>query len=378
MRLAAMLMVVPVLGIVPLSLAELSHHRQTETLDERKRQGSTFASGILDTEFVFESAPFASAHASTIVETREGLVTAWFGGTREGAADVGIWLSRRVAGEWTRPIEVATGIQPDGGRYPCWNPVLFEGRDRTLMLFYKVGPNPQSWWGMLRTSRDGGRTWTEARRLPDGILGPIKNKPVQLADGTLIAPTSTESPERPSKWRVHFEQTKDGGLTWTTAVPPASAEGSAIDAIQPGILVHPGGRLQAIGRTRSERVFETWSDDRGRSWTPIALTTLPNPSSGIDAVTLRDGRHLIVYNHTTRGRSPLNVAVSRDGKVWDAALTLESEPGEYSYPAIIQSSDGRVHVTYTWKRQRIKHVVIDPARLKPVPMPDGTWPQEVR
>jgi predicted neuraminidase len=340
------------------------------------RQGAASSPGVIHTEFVFESAPFASAHASTIVETREGLVAAWFGGTREGAADVGIWLSRRVKGEWTSPIEVATGIQPDGGRHPCWNPVLFEHRDKTLMLFYKVGPNPRSWWGMLRTSRDDGRTWSDARRLPDGILGPIKNKPVQLADRTLLAPSSTESPDSPSTWRVHFERTSDAGLTWTAAAPSASADGSGIDAIQPSILLHPGGRLQALGRSRSQRVFETWSDDGGRSWTPIALSGLPNPNSGIDAVTLSNGRHLIVYNHTTKGRSPLNVAVSRDGKLWDAALILEREPGEYSYPAIIQAADGQVHITYTWKRQRIKHVVIDPARLKPVPMPDGNWPQE--
>ena len=351
------LVIVTILGIVPLH-----------------RQGSTLAPGVTASEFVFESAPFASAHASTIVETREGLVAAWFGGTREGAADVGIWLSRRVSGRWTPPLEVATGIQADGARHPCWNPVLFE-REKTLMLFYKVGPTPQSWWGMVRTSLDGGRTWSEARRLPDGVLGPIKNKPVQLADGTLIAPSSTESPERPSKWRVHFERSSDAGLTWTTVAPPASADGSAIDAIQPAILLHPGGRLQAVGRTRSQRIFETWSSDGGRSWTPIALTGLPNPSSGIDAVTLRDDRHLIVYNHTIKGRSPLNVAVSRDGKAWEAALSLEREPGEYSYPAVIQGADGQVHITYTWKRQRIKHVVIDPARLKPIPMLDGNWPQ---
>jgi predicted neuraminidase len=82
-----------------------------------------------------------------------------------------------------------------------------------------------------------------------------------------------------------------------------------------------------------------------------------------------------VYNHTTKGRSPLNVSVSRDGKTWEAALVLESEPGEYSYPAVIQTSDGLVHITYTWKRQRIKHVELDPARLKAVPMPDGNWPR---
>ena len=314
-------------------------------------------------EFVFETAPFASAHASTIVETRSGLVVAWFGGTREGAPDVGIWLARHERGQWTAPLEVATGLQPDGSRHPCWNPVLFGAPDGALMLFYKVGPSPQAWWGMVRTSRDEGKTWSDARRLPDGILGPIKNKPVQLADGTLIAGSSTESTDRPSVWRVHFERTTDGGLTWTSAHLPPAGDGRNIDAIQPSILVHPRGVLQAVGRTRSQRVFETWSSDGGRTWTPIALTSLPNPNSGIDAVTLSDGRHLIVYNHTTQGRSPLNVAVSRDGRTWNPVHVLESEPGEYSYPAVIQAADGRVHVTYTWKRQRIKHVVLDTASL---------------
>lgn len=334
----------------------------------RQREGGS--------EFVFDRAPFASAHASTIVETADGLVAAWFGGTREGADDVGIWLSRRVQREWTRPIEVATGVQPDGTRHPCWNPVLFEMPDRVLMLFYKVGPSPQRWWGMVRSSRDRGVTWSDARRLPDGILGPIKNKPVRLSDGTVVAPGSTESPERPSTWRVHFERTIDAGATWTKTEPLGSAGDGRIDAIQPALLLHPRGRLQAVGRTRSGRIFETRSDDGGKTWTPLALTVLPNPSSGIDAVTLRDGRHLLVYNHTERGRSPLNVALSRDGTTWEAALVLESEPGEYSYPAAVQTSDGLVHITYTWKRQRIKHVSIDPAKLTSVPMQDGKWPPE--
>ena len=316
------------------------------------------AAPIASSEFVFETAPFASAHASTIVETKEGLVAAWFGGTKEGAPDVGIWVSLRRGNRWLPPVEVATGAQRDGTRHPCWNPVLFQMPGGRLLLFYKVGPSPQTWWGMVRTSVDAGSSWSDAHRLPDGVLGPIKNKPVLLADGTLLAGSSTESTDRPSQWRVHFERSTDGGVTWTTSSPKPSADGNPIDAIQPSILIHPGGKLQAVGRTRSGRIFQTWSTDGGRNWADVSLTALPNPNSGIDAVTLRDGRHVIVYNHTPQGRTPLNVALSRDGQDWAPAVVLESEPGEYSYPAVIQTSDGLVHVTYTWRRLRVKHVTI--------------------
>ena len=321
---------------------------------------------ILLEEFIYESGPYPSVHASTIVETpAKELVAAWFGGTRERSPDVGIWVSRREKNGWTPSVEVANGVQADGTRHPTWNPVLFQPRTGPLMLFYKVGPSPENWWGMVRTSADGGRTWSEARRLPDGILGPIKNKPVQLADGTIVSPTSTESEEEPSKWRVHFERSSDGGRTWTATAP--LNDGLALAAIQPSILFREklgGAKLQAVGRTRQSKVFTTSSDDGGRTWSTMSLIDdLPNPNAGIDALTLADGRQLIVYNPTTRGRSPLAIAVSRDGRAWTKALTLEDQPGEYSYPAVIQTSDGRVHVTYTWKRQRVKHVVVDPAKL---------------
>ena len=335
------------------------------------------AQAMVRSEFAFESSPVPSVHASTLVETDQGLVAAWFGGSREGAEDVGIWTSRHSEEGWSPPLEAATGVQPDGTRHPTWNPVLFRLPDGTLRLFYKVGPSPQTWWGMVRSSGDSGRTWGPPERLPEGVLGPIKNKPVLLEDGTLLSPSSTETPERPSRWRVHFELSADLGRSWTVTRPAASA-GDQIDAIQPSILVHPGGRLQALGRSRSGSVFETWSEDGGRSWSAPELTALPNPSSGIDALTLRDGRHLVVYNHTARGRSPLNVALSTDGRTWEAALVLEEEPGEYSYPAVIQTSDGLVHIAYTWRRLRIKHVVIDPAALTSTPMPSGAWPAGVR
>lgn len=341
----------------------------------RKPSNPPAEGAVVQAEFIFETAPFASAHASTIAETKSGLVAAWFGGTAEGAKDVGIWTARRVGGTWTAPSEVANGAQADGSRYPCWNPALFDAPGGALMLFYKVGPSPREWWGMVRSSADGGRSWSAARRLPDGILGPIKNKPV-LFDGVLIAPSSTESNDNPPQWRVHFEWSADAGKTWSVVTPPPGP--APVNAIQPSILVHADHQLQALVRTQAGHVFETWSSDNGKSWSALGPTPLPNPNAGIDAVTLRDGRQLVVYNHTTSGRTPLNVAISRDGKTWDAALVLESAPGEYSYPAVIQSSDGLVHITYTWKRQRIKHVVIDPAKLVPTPMAGGQWPLSLK
>jgi predicted neuraminidase len=153
-------------------------------------------------------------------------------------------------------------------------------------------------------------------------------------------------------------------------------DGKTLGAIQPSILFHKGNKLQAVGRTRQGKVFDTWSDDGGKTWGKLTLTALPNPNSGIDAVTLADGRQLLVYNHTATGRSPLNIAVSDDGKTWKAAVVLESEPGEYSYPAVIQAADGLIHVTYTWKRQRVKHVVLDPKKLVLRDMTDGKWPKD--
>lgn len=349
-------------------------------------QNARMAGGaVVFTDFTFETAPYPQVHASTLADTPSGLVAAWFGGTRERDPDVGIWVSRFESGKWTNPVEVANGVQylkPDGSvhRQPTWNPVLFQPRNGPLMLFYKAGIDPRSWWGMLTTSLDGGLTWGVPRRLPEGILGPVKNKPVQLPNGDILCPTSVETEDKPNKWSVHFERTRDLGVTWELIGPVN--DGVAIQAIQPSILQLGGNHLLAVGRTRQDRIFEVASADGGTTWGAMTLGMLPNPNSGTDAVTLRDGRHLMVYNHVPGEpnkwggkRTPLNLAVSSDGRRWQAALILENEPGEYSYPAIIQSSDGLVHLTYTWKRQRIKHVVIDPDRLVGKDFSDGAWPR---
>lgn len=323
---------------------------------------------VVQSEFIYETAPYPSCHASTIEQTEEGLVAAWFGGTREKHPDVGIWCARHVNGAWTTPVEVANGVQSKELRYPCWNPVLFQPRLAAggeqsksrlpLMLFYKVGPDPESWWGMLMTSEDGGNTWSEPIRLPGKIVGPIKNKPIQLANGDILCGTSSED----QGWRVHVERSGDLGQTWQASKP--LNDGKTIGAIQPSFLTHGDTTIQAIGRTRdSDKLYEIWSQDGGRSWGEMKLTELPNPNSGTDALTLADGRHLLVYNHSTKHRWPLNVAISADGKQWDQTLVLESGQGEFSYPAVIQTADNKVHVTYTWNRKKIRHVVIDPAQL---------------
>jgi predicted neuraminidase len=324
---------------------------------------------VLSAVMINAKAPYPECHASTIVETSPGkLVAAWFGGTKERHPDVCIYVSHFEAGRWTPGVEVANGVQSDGSREPTWNPVLFAPKDAPLQLFYKVGPSPSEWWGMVTSSADSGKTWGTPRRLPDGILGPIKNKPVQLADGTWLSPSSSEGNK--DGWLVHLERSRDAGKTWEKIGPVG--KGPAFDAIQPSILFHADGKLQALCRSKQGVVVQTWSKDNGQTWSSLTAAELPNPNSGTDAVTLTDGRHLIVYNPSAHrpgeakgDRSPLDVAVSDDGLHWKRVVTLESEPcpSGYAYPAVIQAADGKVHITYTVNRETIKHVVLDPRKL---------------
>ena len=327
--------------------------------------GSAGDPTVVLSEPIFVDKPTPECHASTICETPFGLVCAWFAGSEEGKPDVGIWFARRGEKIWSKPVEIFTGVQPDGSRFPCWNPVLFLQPSGPLHLFFKVGPKPSAWWGMHALSNDGGATWGAAERLPSKILGPIKNKPILLPDGVLLCPSSTEEPA--FGWRVMIERTADWGKTWEQLGP---LNERSFGAIQPTILRWGPGKLQILCRTRNTRVIgESWSDDEGKSWLPLQPTMLPNPNSGLDATMLKDGRGLLIYNHTTTGRNPLNIAVSTDGKTWLAGPKLEHTPGrEFSYPAVIQTADGLVHVSYTDGRERIKHVVLDPTKLHLRPM----------
>lgn len=353
---------------------------RASTAEEQESSGSQKSPqfpGLVGSEFLFEAAPFPSCHASTICETEQGLIAAWFGGSEEGAADVRIWSSRQVDGRWTKPLPVADGLPDDGPALPCWNPVLFQVPGGPLLLFYKIGPSPSNWWGMVKRSLDAGASWSDPERLPDGYLGPIKNKPIWL-NQRLLAGSSTEDGE----WRVHFERASADLAEWTNLA--LRRQQGNFNIIQPTLLRGKDGRILALCRSADGFIVETSSEDGGETWSQLRATSLPNPNSGIDGVTLQDGRQLLVYNHTSkeagspRGREMLNLALSPNGEEWLAAAALERGTGEFSYPAVIQTRDGLVHLTYTHQRTRIKHLVIDPEKLVLQPLEQGQWPAELR
>ncbi|MEO7982652.1 MAG: sialidase family protein [Bacteroidota bacterium] len=311
-------------------------------------------------ELVVSNAPFKECHASSLVEVSPGeLLVTFFGGSGEGLNDVTVWLAKKENNKWNAPFSIASGFINDSVRFPCWNPVLFKARDGNLFLFYKVGPNPANWWGMVLTSGDNGKSWSAPEKLPGGILGPIKNKPVQLADGTILSPSSKEEN---NQWKVYIERSSDLGKTWE--IIPVDSN-STFKVIQPSILIYPGQRLQILCRSDQDNIVQSWSGDNGKNWGALSKINLPNPNSGIDAVTLKNGWKLLVYNPTVRGkdwfnnRGKLSVAVSKDGIHWKEVAILENgDNEEFSYPAVIQTEDGQVHITYTYDRKNIKHVVL--------------------
>lgn len=320
-------------------------------------------------EFVPVDSTTPSVHASTIVETpARTLMVAWFGGSAEGHDDVEIWLSRKERDDgWSAPRAVTS--TPN---IPVWNPVLFTASD-TVWLFFKVGPSPREWVGAYRRSTDDGRSWSEVTYLPAGLLGPIRTKPIVLRDGSWLAGSSVEAGYRwdsPAdapyrSWAVWVERTADRGATWTKH-GPVTVPGESFGVIQPTLWQTDDGEVRMLMRSteRIGRIVASSSSDGGRTWTPAHATGLPNPNAGVDVARIDDGRLVLVYNHLLEGRHAIHLATSDDdGETWGPPHLLEEGPGEYSYPAVIQAADGMIHVTYTWRRTRIRHLVVTPEQM---------------
>jgi predicted neuraminidase len=331
--------------------------------------GGLAAAGAAETlEFVSNKMPTPSCHASSVVELANGdLLASWFGGTQEGAPDVAIWMARRNADGWSAIREAARELGA-----ATYNPVLFHSADGLLWLYYKFGLSPSSWSAAREYSRDEGVSWSQVEHLPAGLYGPIRAKPLVLADGTILSGTSVESF---GSWACWIERSADNGQTWQrigplaaplTLAAKAPERGRPHGIIQPSLVDMGGGhiRLYARSTTNIGRICQADSFDSGRTWSQVKTTSLRNPNSGIDVVRLRDGRLVMAYNDSISGRSPLNLAISTDGDAWRNFRDLETEGGEYSYPALIQARNGDLLITYTWNRVKIRYARLPLAEVR--------------
>lgn len=344
--------------------------------------------GDITKQDIFTSASFPSCHASTVVELKNGdWLAAWFGGTAEGKPDVAIWSARHTSSGWSAPMLLVR--EPE---IASWNPVLFYTRDGRLWLYYKFGPVAAGWTGARMFSTDNGMTWSTPQHLPAGILGPIRAKPYVAPDGIVVSGSSVESYHA---WAAWVERSIDGGDTFTKIGPytltdkvvqslgrPGDTDPNigntgpeqTTGLIQPTVL--PVGdlsgnpqhlRFYARSTSNIGHICVSDSYDEGKLWSVPRPLDVPNPNSGMDVVALRDGRFVLIYNPTATGRSPLALAVSRDGLHFKQFFTLEDTPGqEFSYPALIQLKDGNLLATYTWHRTRIREAFIP---LSAIPRP---------
>lgn len=316
-------------------------------------------------EFLFDDArPFKSCHASTLLELSSGdTLSAYFAGTREGATDVGIWSSRRAKGTWRPPVLVSAQAGT-----PHWNPVLLRNPDGRIRLFFKRGEIWFNWRTFIMESLDEGTTWSEPRPLvpgDDSPRGPVKNKPIVLGDGSLLAGSSIE---RKGGWNdVFVDRSLDGGSTWEKSelVPIDHGRVAGPGVIQPTLWESNPGSVHMLVRSTGGSICRSDSADGGRTWCQLYAISLPNNGSGIDLARLADGRIALAYNpiSVNRGRrNPLVLSISKDnGTTWPETLTLEpegEEREEYSYPAVIPHAGG-ISLTYTWRRERIAFVRLD-------------------
>ncbi len=303
---------------------------------------------------------FNECHAVSAVELPSGnFIACWFAGTKEGNSDVDIWIARQINKIWQPPRKLIANEDA------LWNPVLFYDDD-TLTLFYRQGVTIGEWKTLMRTSKDEGETFSEAQKLPDGFMGPIKNKPIKMSNGQWLCGGSIE-PE----WECLMEVYSPATNTWECSVKlqvPGSDMNSGI--IQPTLWESFPGHIHALMRSSLESIYRSDSSDFGKTWCSPYKIDLPSNNSGIDLVKTPAGELILAYNPIAENwgkRSPLILSLSEDnGKTWPCHYTLEEEEdfdpedryrGRYSYPAIINSQNG-VTCFYTYNRKQIRYQTI--------------------
>ena len=331
-------------------------------------------------EFVYGGdRAFQSGHASTLAALPNGdVLAAWFGGSWEKGADVAVWMSRRTAEGWQEPYVAA-----DTWGVPLWNPVLHCRADGRVLLFYKEGATIPHWRTMVKHSDDNGVTFSEAKELVKGDIsggrGPVKNKPIVLTDGSLVAPASIEGDSdglnKKGLWDCFVDISDDGGETWERSdfvplrrvseanmldklIEPRHCFGKGI--IQPALWESESGHVHMLTRSTSSAMFRSDSTDGGKTWRCAYQSGLPNNNSGFDLVKLPDKSLVMAWNpvgnlpnYYKGARTPLILSHSADnGTTWNPVFTLENTQGSFAYPAIIADGD-EILLTYTWNRDKI-------------------------
>ena len=315
-------------------------------------------------------------HASSICELTNGdLLACCYAGAREGSPDSMVIGSRfdRTKKEWSLP-EIWVNVAE---RAPA-NPRVFIGPDQSVWLL--VGVNYGRWCSgdtylFSKRSYDEGRTWTDLELIVEtkGLLG--RNKPLNNG-GVWLIPVEWEE-----EWSAAFLRSTDAGKTWQ--ITGDLGRDAKAHLIQPTVVSVGGENLLAYMRSQEGYIYQSRSVDLGNTWTVPEPTTLPNNNSGIDMVRMRSGFLALAYNpvglsgnmpalderwpsrmpvgfELWGGRTPLVVSFSPDGgRTWPRSMVLEEGPREFSYPSIIQGSDGTLHVTYTYNRIGIRHAVIE-------------------
>ena len=304
---------------------------------------------LLKKEFIYDPKTpvnIPSCHAATLIKTADGILAAWFGGTHEGHDDVQIYVAHRsdADGTWSAPQCVSV-VEP----IPNWNPVLYDNGEE-ILLYYKRSKEIHSWNTMFTTSRDGGYTWAVPRRLCEDDIdgrGPVKNKPIRLSNGTILAGASFEQ----GPWRCFADISSDNGYTWEqTPFLPVPSEDTEV--IQPSLWEDERG-VHMLVRSKNKKIFRSDSTDFGKTWCTLYPIDLPNNNSGLDLVKVAENRIILCCNPVTEGRTPLSLFESNDsGDTFVKLFDLETEPGEYSYPAVI--TDGKyLYGCYTWRREKM-------------------------
>ena len=328
---------------------------------------------IHSSELIFEKIPGApNHHASSIAEAANGdLLVTWYGGSYESSDDEALFMARRKKGQrnWETPVMLWRDH-----KQPVGNAVVFtDQRGRVWIIWGRMEAKQpllaHTGWErtrlLYRISEDNGYHWSADKLFPMDTTGWLpRNLAIKLATGELVVPLSDE---RDNKDLSFFVITKDAGATWTRSgiIPNSQSQGE-----QPTVAQRKDGSLIAFLRT-GPRLLQTESTDRGMTWTPAKATDLKNPDAAISLCALKNGNLILSWNNQERGRSPLHIARSTDGgATWSTPLQLESNPGEYSYPSVFQSSDGLIHVIYTYRRYSIKHVVFNEDWLYRYERPD--------